>query len=96
MVFMKLCYFYSDKGTAYGECPYCKKMATIRYETMYECSECKERHTDNELKEKHAYNAQEEEEERDREFQRLHDAWRKQEYQEKLSDLKSEYRDVRK
>lgn len=95
MVLMKLCYFASDKGTTYGECPYCRKMATVHYETMYECSECKERHTDSELKEKASYNEWQEEQEKEREFQRIHDEQRKQDYREKLSDLNSEYSDVR-
>jgi hypothetical protein len=95
IVVMRWCFSISNKGTTYGECPYCNKMATIHYETMYECSECRERHTDDEIKEKALYNEWEEDQEQEREFQRLHKDQRKQEYKEKIRDLNKEYDDIR-
>jgi DNA-binding PadR family transcriptional regulator len=92
---MRLIYQISDKGTTFGTCPYCKKDATIHYETMYECTECGKRSTNDELIEQKQSNDYNDEQEREWEFEKLRKSQREEEYKEKLKDLKDEYSDLR-
>jgi uncharacterized Zn ribbon protein len=93
-VILQLVYRSADKGTAYGECPFCRNNVWASYETMYECPECKRRSTDVELKERSYQNDFEEEQEKQRESEKIHREWKEQEYHQKLNELRDDYKDL--